>query len=530
MTKRRRRGRRKQGRFITWLKNLSRGKKILLGVVTALLVLLIVLVVVGSVYISNKFNKMEVEEIEPEEIIVNEELDETVGVGYTNFVLFGGDSREGEVAKNLNTDSIIVVNLNNETKEIKLISVYRDTLLDMTNGSVRKCNAAYALGGAKQAINMLNMNLDLDIKKYVAVDFTALVDLVDMLGGLEVDVSEAEKNAVNDYLAETAAVAGKPCVFLDHAGVQTLDGAQATTYARIRKGVGDDYGRTERQREIIMLLAEKVLKSDIGTINKIIDQLFPRIATNFTLAEVLSYASAFAKYKIVDNTGFPFDLGARVIPGKGDCVYPVSLENNVSKLHEFMYGTEGYQPTNKVCSISNEIAYLVSTSYGSSSDNSSDDNAADDSPDNNQNTETTPDNGSSGETTTPGDGNTGTDDNQGSEGNTGTDDNQGSGGSTGTDDNQGSGGSTGTDDNQGSGGSTGTDDNQGSGGSTGTDDNQGSGGSTGTDDNQGSGGSTGTDDNQGSGNTSTGNDQGNGGAAGTSGTQEVGNEGTAQNL
>ena len=257
-----------KSKFILWFKGLSKKKKALLisGVVV------LCLIVAGIIYVANIFSKLNTEEIKEEDIIVNE-IPDTVGVGYTNFVLFGGDSRTGEVTKNLNTDSIIIVSLNNETKEVKMVSVYRDTLLDVTNGKIKKCNSAYSSGGATQAINMLNMNLDLDIKKYVTVDFGAVADLVDMLGGIEVDVSVAEYKAVNKYIDETGQVAGKKAKHLTHGGLQKLDGVQATTYARIRKGVGDDYARTERQRLIIQKVAEKAMKSDQSTINKNMDTI-----------------------------------------------------------------------------------------------------------------------------------------------------------------------------------------------------------------------------------------------------------------
>ena len=334
-----------------WFLGLSKTKKALL--ITGIVFL--VLLIAGAIYVSTIFGKLDTEEIKEEEIIINQ-LDETVGEGYTNFVLFGGDSRTGDVKKALNTDSIIIASLNNETKEVKLVSVYRDTLLDMTNGKIQKCNSAYSKGGAKQAINMLNMNLDLDIKKYVTVDFGAVADLIDMLGGIEVDVSTAEYKAVNQYIGETGKVAGKQVKYLTHAGIQTLDGVQATTYARIRKGVGDDYARTERQRLIIQKVAEKAMKADFATLNKIIDKIFPQIATNFTMTEVLSYAKSILKYKIGETTGFPFVKGSGTIPGKGSCVFPLTLKSNVTQLHEFLYGTENYQPSSKVVKISGEIA------------------------------------------------------------------------------------------------------------------------------------------------------------------------------
>ena len=249
---RKRRKARNKNRFVAWFKGLSKGKKALLIGAVAILCLF----TAAIIYVASIFGKLNTDDIKEEDIIVNE-LPETVGVGYTNFVLFGGDSRKGDVTKDLNTDSIIIVCLNNETKEVKLVSVYRDTLMDMTNGKIRKCNSAYSAGGPAQAINMLNMNLDLDIKKYVTVDFGAVADLIDMVGGIEVDVSTAEYKAVNEFIYETGQVAGKKVNPLTHAGLQKLDGVQATTYARIRKGVGDDYARTERQRLIIQKVAEK---------------------------------------------------------------------------------------------------------------------------------------------------------------------------------------------------------------------------------------------------------------------------------
>lgn len=364
------RGRRKERKkFTTWFKELSIAKKILLILGIVILIALMVVVV----YIASKFSKLNTEKIADEEIHVNEFEEEEVGVGYTNFVLFGGDSRTGDVDKNLNTDAIIVVSLNNETKEVKMVSVYRDTLLDLSNGKIQKCNAAYSSGGATQAINMLNMNLDLNIQKYVTVDFGAVADVIDMLGGIEVDVSEAEWQAVNMYIDETGMVAGKDAVHLTHAGVQTLDGVQATTYARIRKGVGDDYARVERQRLVIEKTVEKAMQADFSTLNKMVDQVLPKVATNLTTSEILKYAKSITKYQIGESTSFPFDIGSGVIAGKGDCIYPVTLYSNVQQLHEFLYGTVDYQPSQKVQSISNEIAYV--TGSGRSSSSSSDDDS-----------------------------------------------------------------------------------------------------------------------------------------------------------
>ncbi len=411
-------------------------KRILLSFV---LLFLSVIIIVG-LYAYSKFSKLgddihfenvgnegtnENEKLDDEftedDIIINDIDKEEVGVGYTNFVLFGADSRSNDVTYDLNTDTIIVVSLNNATKEIKLLSVYRDTLLDLTNGSIQKCNSAYRKGGPKQAINMLNMNLDLDIQKYVTVNFSVVSDVIDMLGGIEVNVTEAERKAVNKYLKETAKVTGKEAVYLTKAGLQTLDGVQATTYARIRKGVGNDYGRTERQRELITLTLQKAIKADFATINKIIDKVFPNIATNFSFLDVLKYAKDLTKYKIIESSGFPFKKGDGSIPGKGSCVYAITLESNVQKLHEFLYGTLGYQPSNQVISISQEIKALVDSAHNNSQDNTS------------SQEETKPDNGeNTGAETKPEDGgNTGNENQPENSGNTGSESQPENGGNTG---------------------------------------------------------------------------------------------------
>ena len=445
--------------FRRWFKKLSKPKKVLFVSGVTLLLLILIASITVFAFIQSKLNKLDrpdshVIEGNDTQIEVNEEIDEVVGTGYTNFVLFGSDSRTDEVNKNLNTDTIIIASLNNATKEVKLVSVYRDTLLDIKNNNIQKCNSAYARGGASQAINMLNKNLDLNIQKYVTVSFSVVADIVDMLGGIYLYVTPEEAAAVNGYIVETAKVCGKEAVFLKWGGHQTLDGVQATTYARIRKGVGDDYGRTARQRLVIEKILEKMLQSDMKTINKVIDAVLPQVSTNLTNAEILSYAADVFKYSISDNTGFPFKSNTAMIDRRGSCIYPTSLTSNVAELHQFLYGEAGYQPSSKVQSISNEIAHLVSTSKVTGSSNNDD---TEDEVINNPNTETpgTGDGNQNTDTTTPGAG-----DGSGNSGTTtpGTGDGSGNSGTTtpGTGDGSGNGGTTTPGTGDGSGNSGGT--------------------------------------------------------------------------
>lgn len=368
----RRRGRRrrriKRGNWFTRLKTWQKALVCVAGV-------LVCLAGTAAVYVAAQWSKIDKQEVKADDLIINEEVREQnanidLGEGYTNIALFGVDSRDGSLGEGNRTDMIIVASLNNETKEIKLVSVYRDTLLNLSEGTYQKCNAAYSYGGPTMAINMLNMNLDLDIEDYVTVDFGAISDMIDLLGGVEITIEEEELEAFNKYITETAEVAGKEAHKIEEAGTYLMDGTQATTYARIRSTAGGDFTRTERQRLVIEKAVEKIQEADLLTINNIISEVFPQISTSFTLQEILYYAQAYSQYELVDNTGFPFDQTTDTVSGLGSIVIPQDLTNNVIQLHEFLFGETDYTPSSTVNSISETILATVdySSSYGDSYD------------------------------------------------------------------------------------------------------------------------------------------------------------------
>lgn len=358
----RRRARAKKGNWFTRMKMWQR--------VLLIIACVILCAVFGAVaYVYAKWSKIDTQDIKAEDIVINEEVkmnkEVDLGDGYTNVALFGVDSRDGNLGEGNRTDCIIVASLNNETKEIKMVSVYRDTLLDLSEGTYQKCNAAYSYGGPVLAINMLNMNLDLDIQDYVTVDFGAIADAIDLLGGVDIDVTEEELPYLNQYLTETANSAGKQSYFIGSAGLQTLDGVQATTYARIRSTAGGDFTRTERQRLVIEKMFEKAKSADLGTLNAIIDKVFPQVSTSFTLQEILTYATAYSEYKLVGNMGFPQDNYMDLLSGLGSVVVPDDLVSNVTKLHEFLFGTTAYTPSSTVQTVNSNIAYTVSSAQSS---------------------------------------------------------------------------------------------------------------------------------------------------------------------
>ncbi|GFI44542.1 biofilm regulatory protein A [Lachnospiraceae bacterium] len=281
---------------------------------------------------------------------------------YTNIACFGLDSRNGELEGGVQSDSIIIVSINNETNDVKLVSVYRDTLLLQADGGYSKANSAYNRGGPEEAISLLNRNFDLDIRNYVSVNFNALVDVIDALGGLEIELTQEEAYYSNGYAAETSRVVGQEMVKIDEvAGTQLLDGVHAVSYARIRYTTGNDFKRTERQREVLEKTMEKAKKADIFTLNKIVDKVFPQISTSLSITDMLGFVSNIMEYNVVETTGFPYALttSEEVREHKGSYVVPIDFVGNVTKLHQNIFAEDWYEPSNKVQQIHDDIIYLT---------------------------------------------------------------------------------------------------------------------------------------------------------------------------
>lgn len=329
----------------------QRQKRKIVLVVLAVIFALILAVVA---FIWSKFSKLD--KIEMKNIKVNElpqEAEEAMQ-GYTTIALFGLDNRSNGDFESGNSDTIIVVSINGDTGEIKMASVYRDTYLDIDEDKFRKANAAYSSGGPEQAVNMLNKNLDLTISDYVAVDFNAVVDAVDLLGGIELEITSEEVGYMNDYIDGVSEVTGKKSKHVS-AGKQMCDGVQATAYARIRYTTGWDYKRTERQRTVITKMFEKAKETDLLTLNSMLDEILPEVSTSLSATEILGLATDMTKYHMGENTGFPFDKESTSLGKLGSVVVPVDLENNVIQLHEFLYTNESYTPSQTVKKLSETV-------------------------------------------------------------------------------------------------------------------------------------------------------------------------------
>lgn len=346
----------------------KKSKKILF-----ILEIVVLLLFIGGLFvygqISAKLDKIDIQETDlaDQDIVTNDQAPQMTG--YTTYALFGLDHRsKNEKLNTENSDTIIIASINNDTKAVKLVSVYRDTLLNVKDDTYSKANSAYALGGPTNAVSMLNTNLDLNITDYVAIDFNALVTVVDCLGGLDIPLSYAEIVHMNNYCVETSGETGKsytpvelpdPKPEDEEAIVDTyhLNGVQATSYCRIRYTASLDMGRTERQRRVIQMIVDKAKKAGLSTIFDIMDQVFPMVKTSVSKTEILKMIPAMIGYSIDETTGFPNDYKFAQV--KGSVIVPTTLESNVLKIHQFLYGDASYTPTQDVLNRSAQITNIA---------------------------------------------------------------------------------------------------------------------------------------------------------------------------
>lgn len=333
-------------------KALARKRKMkrLWGILGAEVMLLGLLIIgYGIFYINHKMDQMHYNDIDESDLAINEGLSRLTREEYTTIALFGLDSRDVTSDTGNRSDTIIIASLNNKTKEVKLISVYRDTYLELANptngnhdGLYTKITHAYAYGGPKAAIATMNKNLDLQITEYATVNFASLTDVINELGGITVNVDEDERQSINHWIPETAEIAGMSYSNLYETGDVTLDGLQAVTYCRIRNLSGGDIARSERQREVLGAILDKAKQSDLMTLNRILDDVLPNISTSLSKKEILGLMSGVLEYEITETEGFPFIYSGTYVYDQTlgmdlSMDVPGNLENNVALLHEFLF-------------------------------------------------------------------------------------------------------------------------------------------------------------------------------------------------
>ena len=278
-----------------------------------------------------------------------------IGSQYRTIAIFGLDSRDGTKEAGALSDVIMLATINKRSGEIKLCSVYRDTYAEINgNGKYHKMNEAYFLGGHEQAIAALERNLDIHIDDYVSFTWSAVAKGISALGGVDLELSDAEFYYINAFITETVQSTGIPSVHLEHAGENHLDGIQAVAYGRLRL-MDTDFNRTARQRKVLSLAMDKAKKAGPVKMVSVATQVLPEISTSMSMADFTDLATQLGRLHLGETSGFPFARTTMKLR-KMDVVIPATLESNVVSLHTFLYGEENYQPSSTVKNISAHIA------------------------------------------------------------------------------------------------------------------------------------------------------------------------------
>ena len=327
--------------------------------------IVIILVMVAVLYlVMNKSSEgPKMASLNEEELAIPsqvQEMKEEGGVmhGYINIALFGVDAQtDAQLFKDSRSDSTMIASINMDTGDIKLVSVYRDTYLNIGTDEYKKCNAAYSYGGAEQAVKMLNMNLDMDITNFVAVGYKGLSKVIDGLGGVYVDVDSEELKHINNYQVDVSNVLKCEYTPVTETGYQLLNGVQAASYCRIRQTRGDDFQRTAPQREVIKAIEKRAKETDIVTLTKVFNDSIDDIYTSLDSKDILDLLGNIMNYRIVEEEGFPQpDMRGNARMGAiGDCVVPTDLQSNVIWLHQFLFDDMDYTVSESVKEYSQKI-------------------------------------------------------------------------------------------------------------------------------------------------------------------------------
>lgn len=342
-------------------KKMNKGLKIFLIILLVLVIFILGLGVAGYTFVNGKIGKMQKENIDTTAVGINEETKQELK-GYRNIALLGIDSRADDYGLGNRSDCMIIASINQETNAVKLISVYRDTYVYvMENGTKRldKITHAYSYGGAQNTLKSLNEAMDLNITEFVTVNFDAVIAAVDSLGGVYIDIDKSEIKYVNDYIDATSESSGVKSSHITHSGRQKLDGVQAVSYTRVRYTAGGDYKRTERMRTVVEAMLSKAKTLNVGQLNSFADTILPKIRTNISTSEIWGLIPKLASFKVTESIGWPYDTKGITL----DRWYgvPVTLQNNVEKLHKEAFGQDDYEASDTVKEMS--AAIVKKTGY-----------------------------------------------------------------------------------------------------------------------------------------------------------------------
>lgn len=281
--------------------------KILLFILISIII--VVLVAFGSGYflVKSKWDQMEYVNLTKSDIEVNPGVEESLK-GYRNIVLLGLDSREDSFGKGNRSDCIMIISLNQDTKEVKISSIYRDSYLNIDGHGLDKVTHAYSYGGPKLALSTLNKNLDLNITDFVAVNFDTVHTIVDSVGGVNIKIEQDELKYINDYISANDRQFGTKTERITSSGWHNLNGVQALAYSRIRYTDGGDYKRAERMRDVLIAVFEKAKTMSVSKLNALSNTILPHVSTNIDVNEAISMLPQLTSIKVNESFGWPYEV------------------------------------------------------------------------------------------------------------------------------------------------------------------------------------------------------------------------------
>lgn len=327
--------------------------KILLIIFVVFIIIDLIIAASGYFYLKSKLSKIQYVPIDKSQIYIDENVKSSLAT-YRNIALFGIDARKDTFSMGYRSDCIMILSLNEQTKEAKIMSVYRDSYLDIDDYGLDKVTHAYSYGGPKLALSTLNKNLDLNITEFVAINFDTVRTVVDKVGGINMHITKEETKYINGYIDELNKIFKTNTKHITKEGDYKLNGIQALSYARIRYTEGGDYKRTERMRDVLNLVFEKVKHLSIPELNDLADEILPHVSTNITDNEIMAMIPQVASINITDNFGWPYHKKGQMI-NKVYYSVPTSLEDDVKKLHKQLFKEDDYTPSKTVKSIDRKI-------------------------------------------------------------------------------------------------------------------------------------------------------------------------------
>lgn len=319
-----------------------------------LLLLAVMLTMIVALFFISRLADIQTHPLE--QVTVNEIQDENMK-DYRNILIYGVDSRANDLKENTRSDSIILASINQKNHKVTLTSIYRDTYVQIEGHGMTKMNHAYSYGGPDLSVNTVNQNFDLNVSDFITVNFSALSNVIDSLGGITLSIHKDELKWVNAYARDVAKINGTEFTKIKKPGKQTVTGVQATGYCRVRYTAGGDFTRAERQRKVMKAIFAKAKKSNPITLYRVMNEMLPQIYTSLSTSEILQLAMYLPFYDITNSKGFPYDMDCHRASDGIYYDFPTTLTSNVTKLHKKLFGTKNYKPSQKVQEINSAMGY-----------------------------------------------------------------------------------------------------------------------------------------------------------------------------